>query len=350
MSARRTTGVVAGVLSVGAIAAAVTVLRLPHAESGDTPDAAAPPATAEIIRETLVDREEHDGTLGYGTTTAVTARSSGTVTSLPATDTTITRGRALYRLDDTPVILLYGSMPAYRTLEPGAEGADVEQFERNLRALGYRGFTVDDTYTSATAAAVEEWQDDLGVRETGTVGPGQIAYASGPVRVDSHTVDTGAVVQPGAGVLKLTGTAPVATVSLDVADRRLARTGSAVEVTLPDGRKVPGRITDVETVVEQGEGPEEGTTTFEVTVRFAGGPKNLDDAAVTVGFAAAERKNVLTVPVAALLALAEGGYGLELIEDTGTRVVAVKTGLFAAGRVEVTGTALRPGLKVGMPA
>jgi multidrug efflux system membrane fusion protein len=65
---------------------------------------------------------------------------------------------------------------------------------------------------------------------------------------------------------------------------------------------------------------------------------------------AGEREDVLTVPVAALLALREGGYGVEVVEGTSTRIVAVDTGLFAGGRVEVTGEGLTEGMTVGMPS
>ena len=58
---------------------------------------------------------------------------------------------------------------------------------------------------------------------------------------------------------------------------------------------------------------------------------------------------MLTVPVAALVALAEGGYGVEVVDGRRTRYVAVETGLFAGGRVEVTGDGLAEGMTVGMP-
>jgi multidrug efflux pump subunit AcrA (membrane-fusion protein) len=241
-------------------------------------------------------------------------------------------------------------LPAYRTLRSGVDGADVRQFEKNLWALGYRGFIVDDEYTSATAGAVEDWQDDLGRSETGRVEPGEIAYAAGAVRVDSHSAEKGAVVQPGTALLKVTGTTPVATVALEMDSQRLARKGAAVEITLPDGRTVPGRITFVETVVEPGENGREDTTLLEVTVGFGTAPQGMDQAAVTADFTASERKNVLTVPVAALLALAEGGYGLEVVEGGTSRIVAVKTGLFADGRVEVSGGGVAAGMRVGMPS
>jgi peptidoglycan hydrolase-like protein with peptidoglycan-binding domain len=230
----------------------------------------------------------------------------------------------------------------------------VAQFERNLRALGYDGFTVDDEYTSGTADAVRQWQEDLGLPETGTVEPGRVVYAAGQVRIDSREAAVGDAAQPGKGVLVITGTTRLVTVKLDVDDQRLARRGATVQVTLPDGAVVRGKITKTETVVENSTGaggestPE---TKIEVTVAVSD-PKALagyDQASVDVDFTASERRNVLTVPVAALLALAEGGYGVEVVEGAASRIVAVKTGLFASGRVEVSGAGLAEGMTVGIP-
>ncbi|XVU26839.1 HlyD family efflux transporter periplasmic adaptor subunit [Actinoplanes sp. CA-054009] len=347
---RRGNAVVAGVLTVGAVAAAVTVFNLPPAESDDGAVTGKQTETAEVTRKTLVDSESHDGTLGHGDTSSIAAGTQGTVTALAPTGRTVTRGQPLYKINNQPVSLLYGALPAYRTLKAGVEGSDVLQFEKNLWALGYRGFTVDDEYTSATAGAVEEWQDDLGREQTGAVETDQIHYGPGQARIDSHSVERGAVVQPGTEVLQTTGTTMVATVTLDVDAQRLARTGAAVDVTLPDGSEVKGKITGVETVVETGQGNEEDTTRIEVTVAFAKSPQGLDEAAVTVGFTASERKDVLTVPVTALLALSEGGYGVEVSENGGTRIVAVETGLFAGGEVEVTGGGLQAGTRVVVPS
>jgi len=351
MNARRTAiGVVAAVAVGGAAAAAVAV-RLPDAQ-GSTPRSALPPATAAVTRETLVDAKDQDGKLGYGDPTTITARLAGTLTALPASGRTISRGTALSRIDNTPVVLLYGTLPAYRTLSSGLTGTDVLQFEKNLWALGYRGFTVDKTYSSATASAVRDWQDDLGLTETGTVDPARIVYASGPVRVESRSAAPGDAVQPGAELLTVTGTARTAVVDLDVADERLAKVGAAVKVTLPDGTTTPGKISAAETIVESGENGQPDTTKVEVTIGFPAGkaPKGLDQASVTVAFTAAQRKDVLTVPVAALLALAEGGYGVQVVDGVTTRMVAVETGMFASGRVEVSGDGLAEGTTVGMPS
>jgi peptidoglycan hydrolase-like protein with peptidoglycan-binding domain len=320
------------------------------ADAGDLP-----PATATVTRQTLVDAHTADGELGYGPARTATGRLSGTVTALAATGSTVKRGRALYRVDDQPVVLLYGALPAYRTLTPGTQGADVRQFERNLAALGYDGFTVDDEYTWDTAEAVRQWQDDLGVEETGQVEPGRVLYARGAVRVDSHSAAVGDTAQPGKGVLTYTGTARVVTASLDVDDQRLARKGAAVSITMPDGKRAKGRITTVETVIETSTGANgqpSSETKIEVTVTAddPGALSGYDRASVDVALTAAERKGVLTVPVAALLALAEGGYGVQVVEGATTRTVAVETGLFASGRVEISGDGVAEGTTVGMPA
>jgi hypothetical protein len=349
MSARRKAAVVAGVLSVGAVAAAVTVFNLPEARSSSGATATTTLNTADITRETLVDRENHDGSLSHGDTVSIASRGSGTVTWLPASGSTIGRGKAVYRLDNRPVVLLYGSLPAYRTLQSGVEGADVKQFEKNLWALGHRGFTVDDEYTSATASVVRDWQEDLGLSETGTVETGQIVYATTSVRVNALSAQKGVVTQPGTELLTVTGTGLVAVVELDMDSQRLAKKGATVEVTLPDGKKVKGRIADLGTTVQEGQGDQEDSTLIVVTISFTGAPQGLDDASVTVGFTASQRADVLTVPVAALLALAEGGYGVQVVDGAATKIVAVQTGLFADGRVEIEGTGLQAGVKVGMP-
>ncbi|PZG30548.1 peptidoglycan-binding protein [Spongiactinospora gelatinilytica] len=338
----------------GATAAALT-LEAPGAPGkGGTPPPL-PPATAEVTRQTLTDTTTADGELGYGPATTVSARTAGTLTRLPGTGDRIGRGKPLFRVDDAPVTLLYGSLPAYRRLEPGIEGRDVRQLEKNLDALGYDGFTVDDEFTYDTAEAVRDWQDDLGLPETGVVELGQVVFAPGAVRVEAVQAGEGEPARPGGKILSYTGTARAVTVRLDPADQRLAEKGGKVTITLPDERTVTGRITEVSTVITPGSGQDaEPATSVEVSVALPGkkAQRATEDyalAAVDVAFTAGRRKDVLTVPVAALVALAEGGFGLEVVTGGTSRHVPVRTGLFAAGRVEVSGEGVAEGTIVGMP-
>lgn len=314
--------------------------------------AALPPATATVTRETLKDTEEADGELGHGPVTTAVSRRPGTITWLPAAGAAVSRGRSLYRVDAEPVLLLYGETPAYRDLRVGTQGPDVESLERNLGKLGYDGFTVDDEYTWDTAEAVMRWQEDRGLDQTGVVELGRVVFAPGRVRVESLGTEEGRPVAPGQEVLTYTGTSKVVTVRMDAEDQRLAKKGAEVEVTLPDGRTTDGKVTEVATVVVPGEGQNaEPETLVEALVRIgdAGATRGLDRAAVDVTFTASQRADVLTVPVAALVALREGGFGVEVVENGSSRYVGVETGLFAGGRVEVSGDGLTEGMTVGMP-
>jgi peptidoglycan hydrolase-like protein with peptidoglycan-binding domain len=354
---RRTGGrlaVGAAVLVIAGTAAAVLVPRLAPPGSGqdDHRGGALPPATATVQRLTLVDRQAQSGQLGHGDSVALAPRLSGTVTAMPTVGAVISRNQVLYRVDDGPVLLLYGGVPAYRELTVGTKGRDVRELEQNLWDVGYRGFTVDTTYAAATATAVRAWQKAVGLPRTGVVELGRVVFEPGPVRVDGQQAVPGDPAQPGSTLFTYTGTARVVTVELPVGQDRLATIGAAVNVRLPNGRTTPGRVTDVRTVVKPAEGNTPATTKVRVAVTVADehAIAGLDQAAVTVDFTVDQRANVLTVPVAALLALAEGGYGVQVVEGGRTHVLAVHTGLFADGRVEVTGAGLTDGMTVGVPS
>ncbi|GAA4259119.1 peptidoglycan-binding protein [Dactylosporangium darangshiense] len=355
MSNRRRRGragrVVFGVAAVAAVgAAAAAGFGLP--DKGGNADGAhstLPPKTAKVARQTLVDTQNESGTLGHGDTRTLNGRGNGTLTEVPAVGATVQRGQAIYRVDNTPVVLLYGTLPSYRNLAVGDEGPDVKQLEQNLAALGYTGFTVDEKYSASTATAVKKWQGDLGLTKTGSVEAGRVVYALGAVRVNEHKAEVGD--QAGSAILAYTNTAPVVSVDLEVAQQRLAKTGSAVTVKLPDGKSVPAKITTVQTVIQPAQGNSPAETKYRATIT-PDDPKafdGLDQMTVTVGFTAGKKENVLSVPVQALLALAEGGYGVQVVENGATKIVAVQLGLFAAGKVEVSGDGIAEGTVVGMP-
>jgi membrane fusion protein, multidrug efflux system len=333
---------------------------------------ALPPATAKVARITLVETKTVSGTLGYGDPTPVSAAQTGTLTWIAPVGSTVERGEPLFRVDERPVVALYGSLPPYRTLRAGVEGADVNQFEENLSKLGYAGFSVDDAYTAATAEAVRRWQADLGLPETGAVEPGQVLVIPGAVRVAERTARVGGRVGGdaggGASVLSYTGTTRLVTVELPVADQALAAKGRTVMVTVPGQGPVKGRIARVGTVATApgptgsapgdqasnapgGSGSTSADARIQVTVAIADQKQlgSLDAAPVDVDFVSQQRAHVLAVPVAALLALPKGGYGVQVVQGGAARIVAVRTGMFAAGRVEVSGDGIAAGVTVGVP-
>lgn len=329
---------------------AATAADDPAPQTGERP-------TTAIAKQDLTETADVDGTLGYGDTESLGTSLQGTVTWLPELGSVVTRGKPLAKIDQLPVSLLYGSVPMYRTLSSGVEGSDVEQLERNLSALGYTGFTVDDEFTDNTAEAVQEWQEDLGRDETGSVKVGEVVFRPGSIRVASHTADLGG--GTGQGLLTFTGTTRLVTVALPVEDQRMASKGAKVTVELPGGGETSGTITEVGTVAEVEQGSEsaqpgadddaEATVDVTVTLDEPAEAGSFDEAPVTVQLVAQQRKGVLTVPVAALLALKEGGYGLEVVTNGSTKIVAVEVGMFANGRVEVKGKGLAAGTQVGVP-
>ncbi|MEV0589085.1 peptidoglycan-binding protein [Nonomuraea sp. NPDC050310] len=350
---KRRTRLAAGIGAVTVVVAAgvATAKGFGGAEAGTPARSALPPATAQITRVTLTQTEKVPGTLGYGTPTVAAAHGlSGTLTWLAPEGRHVTRGQAVYKVDNEPVVLLYGKLPLYRELGPGLSGPDVELVERNLKKLGYDGFTADDDYTSATAEAVRDWQDDLGLPETGTVKPGQVLVAPGAVRVTDHKATPGA---PARGaVLSHTDTTRSVVVHLDVAKQELVKKGARATVELPDDTTVPGRVTGIGTVVAGQAAKPDEPTTVEVTVSVKDGKKlgDLDGAPVEVILQAERRENVLAVPINALVALPGEGYGVQVVQGTSTSYARVETGMFAEGRVEISGTGLAEGMTVGVPA
>lgn len=343
--------VVSGVaLAAVAVAGAATLGLGGRDDDSTTPGRTGPAATVPVTRQTLVESVSASGELGYGATTPLASTATGTVTWLPEPGTTVRRGEPLLRADETPVLLLYGALPMYRALAENAKGGDVEQLEKNLAALGYSGFTVDEQFSKATTTAVKRWQKDLELPETGTVEKDRVVFAPGAVRIAERLVRIGA--SATGDVVSYTGSTRSVTVSSDAAKAGWARKGTKVTVTLPDGKTVPGSVSGVAEAAAQGpEGADVGGSTVDISVAIADQKAlgKLERGGVTVKYVAKERKDVLTVPVNALLALAEGGYGLEVVSDTGPRVVAVEVGLFAEGRVEVSGDGLQDGVLVGVP-
>lgn len=411
--------------------------------------------TAVVARRTLVDRKSVDGTLGFAGKRSATNRLSGTITWLPHVGQVIRPGHTLFRVDGDPVVLMDGTLPAYRTLKPGVDnGADVRQLERGLRALGYYPGVVDSHYTASSAAAVRKWQDDLGLDKTGQVELGRVVFLPGARRVTDVKTSLGSAASassadasagdgmrfasysgtggtpatptdttptptqttptettptptqttptettptpttptpttptpttpkpakdgtgsgngngngnasgngdgsgdgnsPATEVLTTSSTRRVVTAKLDAADQLLVARGQRVRVELPDGRFVSGRITSVGRVAtadsSSGRDPNADTApkiTVTIRLRSVRAAGRLDQAPVSVQLARTTRRNVLAVPVQALVARRGGRYAVELADG---RLVGVVPGLFANGYVELTGGRLRAGDRVRVP-
>jgi hypothetical protein len=335
---------------------------------GGTPPPAAkpePPSTATVTRQNLVNTQQESGNLGYAGTYTVVGQAPGVLTWLPAAGTTIAQGQEVYGVDGHSVPLFYGSTPLYRALSAGVtDGADVRELNQDLRALGYRSAPTGDVFTAGTTDAIKAWQKALGLTQTGIVNPGDVVVEPSSVVVNSVTANPGA---PATGsLMTLSSTTKVVTVNLPVTAEGLAAVGGAVQIQLPDNSTTNGHITSVGTIAQNqnsgsgggggsGSGPGSGSgsgggnATIPVTISLDTPQSvgSLTGAPVTVNFTSAEHANVLAVPVGALLALAEGGYAVDVVDPNGhTHLVAVTLGMFANGQVEISGPDVREGMKV----
>jgi hypothetical protein len=318
--------------------------------------------TAKVTRGTLSSRTSVGGSLGYAGDYTVLAQGHGTVTGLPAVGQVIRQGQVLYEVDGQPVVLLYGSTPAYRTLAEGATasdvtGKDVQQLNRALVALGYASSSdldpSSDEFSWATKAAIKELQDDLGVEQTGRLDLGQVVFLPTAARVTSLSATVGS--PAGGTILKASSTTRQVTVSLNAAQQSQVKVGDNVSITLPNGRVTPGRVASVGKVATTGASGSDSTPTVEVkiTPTDAAATGTLDKAPVQVAIITDTVRNVLAVPINALLALAGGGYAVEVVANDGLHhLVPVSLGLFddSAGLVQVTGAGLAAGQRVVVPA
>lgn len=186
----------AAIVVAGAALAAVLLLG-----SGSPPPKSAgaslgPGRTASVVtRRTLTESATVEGTLGYGAKLDLYNRLAGTFTWLPAVGEVVGRGDTLWRIDDRPVVLMYGRVPAWRTLKEGiGDGPDVAELNHNLIDLGFDPYgEIEELahFGPATAAAVRRWQEAEHLRKTGEVELGRIVFAPGARRVTALEVVVG---------------------------------------------------------------------------------------------------------------------------------------------------------------
>jgi peptidoglycan hydrolase-like protein with peptidoglycan-binding domain len=283
---------------------------------------------------------------------------ASTFTMLPSPGRVVRRGEPLYAVDGQPVLLLYGTVLAWRAFRPGmSAGSDVAQLNANLRALGYGGGR-GEIFGAATRRAIIALQAAQGMARTGVLERGSLVFEPGPVRVKSVIPTLGQAVQAGP-VLSVSSTRHRVAIKLDVAYQARVTVGDPVVITLPSGQTTPGRVASIGSVASTppngGTGDSSSSPTINVGVRLLqpAAAGRLDQAPVSVAITTDSVTDVLVVPVNSLLALAGGGYAVEVVDRAGAhRLVPVELGLFddAQGLVQVSGSGLRAGQRIVVPA
>ena len=370
--ARRSRTPIALAVAVIVVAVGVVLLAVSgnHAPASTNADAT---SLATVTEQPLSSQTLVSATLGYAGNYAVADQTPGTITDVPALGASVREGQGLYQLGGSWLALLYGPVPAYRSLSEGMSGSDVRELNAALVALGdATSLQLDPSstyFSSSTAAALERLQAQLALPQTGNLPLGQAVFLPTAARVTELAAVEGYPLQPGSPGLQASSTKRQVVIALDATQQADVRVGDRVTITLPDNSTTPGVVSAVGTVAtgsssaSAGAGSESTpgaggsgatpTINVDVTPTDPAATGQLDQAPVEVTITTASVNHALVVPLDALLAEAGGTYAVEVAGQNGTRhLVPVSLGLFddADGLVQVTSSGLTAGQRVVVPS
>jgi hypothetical protein len=348
--------VLTGAAVVVAVAATGGVVVLSGGEQATAAAQAASANTATVQKGKLSAAVSQDGTLTYrarpdGSPFSAINHARGTYTELPEVGDEVGCGGVLYRVDDRPVLLLCGTVPAYRALRVGDAGQDVRQLNRNLHVRG-----AGDAFTTKTQKVLKALQRRRGAHVTGALALGDAVFLPEAVRIAKVAGQLGGSAQPGAQALNATSDTLHVQVNLDPSDQGQVKRGDRAQITLPGNTTVTGKVDGFGRVAEApaGQGGSAADATIPTYIRLDDPSKarGLDKAPVGVDITTAGVDSALSVPVTALVGKSGGGFAVEVVRAGERRdLVAVRVGLFdtADGRVQVEGD-LREGDRVAVPS
>ncbi|MBO0747259.1 MAG: HlyD family efflux transporter periplasmic adaptor subunit [Acidimicrobiaceae bacterium] len=364
--------VVAALVAAGLGAKAAGLFGKSAPPSPGVADNAYPTSLATVTRQDISSQTQVNATLGYAGTYTAVNQVQGTYTFLPKTGEVVSQGEVLYGVNGKPVVLLYGSTPAYRSLSEGTStspvtGADVAELNADLVALGYATSAEipagTATYTYWTQVGVEKLQAAHGFSQTGTLTLGEVLFLPTAARITTVTPSPGSPAQVGENLLTASSPARQVSIALDASQQSEVKVGDKVTITLPNNDDTPGVVSSVGTVAttpsgngggsgspsDSGSGP---TVTVLVNPTDPAATGSWDQAPVEVSVTTDSVSNALVVPVDALVALSSGGYAVEVVGAGGVHhLVPVSLGLFdsASARVQVSGSGLAAGQRVVVP-
>jgi peptidoglycan hydrolase-like protein with peptidoglycan-binding domain len=354
----------AGVLVIAIATGSVVVMSSADEATPSAQDA--PANTVKVELGKLSAMVSQDGILTYrarsdGSPYAGINQAGGVYTQLPENGDKVGCGGVLYRVDDRPVVLLCGKVPAYRGLHVGVKGRDALQLNRNLHRLGYdadahvRIEPGDNDFTSKTKQALKVLQRHKGLSVTGGLGIDDAVFLPQPVRIAKVTGQVGGSARPGAPVLSATSGTLQVRVNLDPSQQGEVKQGDRAQITLPGNRSVKGRVARFGRVARApAEDSKAADATIPTFISLADPAKasGLDQAPVEVDITTKGVARALSVPVTALVGRSGGGFAVEVVRAGDRReLVGVRLGLFdtGGGRVQVEGE-LRAGDPVVVPS
>ncbi|MGX5682621.1 peptidoglycan-binding domain-containing protein [Schumannella luteola] len=281
---------------------------------------------------------EVGSSLNFNTVAAWTTKpvasnlTSGTVTSVSvAPGQEVSHGTTLYTVNLRPVAIAQGSIPAFRSLAQGAEGADVAQLQQFLATIGTYSGPVDGDFDYSTTQAVKAWQKLVGVEADGAMQAGDLVYVPTlPARIalDSEKVTVGAVINQGDTVVLGLPSSPTFRIPLTSNQGALVPLGTRVEITGPNGEQWQAFAAEqktTETGIDILLAPEEGQAS--ICLEACGSIPVSGEASLRSQIIIVEAIAGLTVPSAALNSRADGSivvFDEEGLEHAVTVVASAK--------------------------
>ncbi len=331
------------------------LLSSDRALADDQPTETAAPSydLDSVVKRDLTEERSANGSVGFGKISTLPIEASGLVTKAVERNTILTSGDVLVRIANKPVFVADGEQPLYRDLrrvgngETDAagdkigylKGDDVTQLQQFLIDQGFddKGrLSADGTFGLSTERAVKAWQRDVGHTATGVVDRTQIVFVDGSVRVESAPE----VGQPFSEIT-VTSTAPTVTISVTSKTRSFFEAGTEVAVE-SGSASTKGTVTSLKRTVGQ-----DGSPSYEVEIEISG--DELGDAeSVKVISTKIVAGEVLSVPVSALIALAEGGWAVQVDDGSGPKLTAVTLNQVVDGFAAIEG--VDEGTEVVVPA
>ncbi len=221
-----------------------------------------------------------------------------------------------------------------------------------------------ESYNNGVDKAAELQQAEEELKElqlaakSETFSPTYALASTTSIIVGSYITSVGSLVGANSQMYNISSTGIEVVFQIEASDQDMVSLGDIVQVELPSEEKIDASISFIDQVVTQSQNGD----FIEVKLEIANVEafKVYDQAPVDVFVTSEVSKDVLYVPVNALLALAEGGYALEVysgnseanvfngISGVDTTYVRVEIGVFTEGFVEVSGN-INEGMLVVVP-
>jgi len=244
--------------------------------------------------------------------------------------------------------------PFQSQMEDGPDVTQLEQALADMEIPGYEEMTINENFTPVTEDVVQEWQNRLGVDETGTIDMGFVVFIEEPFRISAVNVAEGQQLGPQAAAFSITGQYQEIVSNIDPGDAEIVNEMDEVEVELPDGRVSPGIVSEVARVAKRLPNTQTGglaDPTIEVIIILLDeeASARFDAAPVNWTITKEVTPDALVVPASALIATVNGGFAVEVVENGSTTLVPVEVGTFVDAFVQITDGDIEVGDLVRIP-